>query len=285
MIRITIGALVAACAFGALTATALATGTFGEFKAQVAGGLAPSPTEPGVLKLKPQEEPELTGLRLGNFRFGAINAGLPEYEEPCEKSLKVTGQVTTEKSPSLEFDLHFRRCVTSIRHNGGTEAMTIGFTLAMKLNANHTAEVLEVAKPATGLIRTAQRKCPIAIPPQTIPFKINPAREYEGIVGFTPESEPIENWEKSRTLKEVYPSGVRERLGIQFGEKFKGLRTYVEPVSKSISSCVPVKGEENPKLITEEGPYQGWLEYKSGYIYANIEGIEVKKGELTFEPS
>lgn len=280
------GLVVALCAFGALAGSAGATKkppmVFGEFEANVAGGLAPSPADPGVLKVEKEEEPELTGLQLGNFRFGVVEAstGLPEYEEPCEKLLKVTGKVEAEKSSSLEVELHFGRCMTSLPHNGATETATTNFTLAVKLLADHAGEVLEIVQPTKGVIRTAQRKCPIVIPRQTIPAKVNSEKEYEGIVSYTPESKPVENWETSRRMKEIYPSGEKQRLGIELGDKFKGIHSYVE----SGKGCVPAKGEENVKVVTEEGPYKGWLEYTNGYIFANIEGLEINKGELTFLP-
>jgi hypothetical protein len=210
-------------------------------------------------------------------------AATVNYEQPCEKPLAVGGHVTAEKSPSLELELHFRRCVTSTPSVGGArEGAVTSFTLAMKLNANQSSELLEIVRPTKGVIRTVYSKCPIVIPQQTVPFKMDPEKEYEGIVGFAPESEPIENWEKSKNLQAIYPTGEKERLNIELGEKFKGIRTYVKTDGLS---CFPAKGEENGKLVTEPGsPYYGWLEYNNGYIFANIEGLEVKTGELTFLP-
>ena len=71
---------------------------------------------------------------------------------------------------------------------------------------------------------------------------------------------------------------------MDFEEKFKGIRTYV----KATGPCEPSKGEENGKLIEEgpEGPnggiYNNWLEYTNGHIFMEIEGIEIKNGELSF---
>ena len=281
-IKITIGALLAVCALGVLAASASAKEklTFGEFKAQVAGGLAPSPSDPGLLKVSKEDEPELTGLLLGNFKFGVLEAKTnePDYEEPCEKLPKVTGKVETEKSPTLELDLHFQRCETSSTVGEGGERAFTSFTLALKFNPNYSGELLEVVG-GKGVIKTVQKSCPLVIAKQTIPFKMNSEKEYEEVVSYTPESEPVENWETSKKLKEVYPTGIKERLGIELGEKFKGIHTLMDPVGK----CFVKKGEGSSKLV-EEGPYKGWLEFSGGYIFADIEGIEVKKGELTFVP-
>jgi hypothetical protein len=67
-LRIAVGLVAALCALGALTGSASATTkpklVFGEFKANLAEGKAPSLAEPGILKLKREAEPELTGLQL-----------------------------------------------------------------------------------------------------------------------------------------------------------------------------------------------------------------------------
>lgn len=287
-IRIAIGALVVVCALGALAASASATKpamVFGEFQASVEGK-APSLTEPGTLKLEKEAEPELTGLQLGGFKFGVVEE--PEnkvthkkelvvnYEQPCEKPLGVHGQVTSPKSPTLELELRFRRCVTSATHGSG-EYLATSFALDVKFNPNSTGELLEIVKPASGYVKTVQRKCVIEIPAQTVPFKMNSEKEYEEVVTYSPESETVENWEKSTKLKEFYPSGEKERISIELGEKFKGIHTYV----KLGNGCFAPQGEENGKLVTE-GEHKGELEFTNGYIFADIEGLEVKKGELTF---
>lgn len=289
-IRIAIGTLVTVCALGALAGSASAKEklVFGEFEASLAGGKAPSPTEPGILKVSKEGEASLTGLELGNYKFGPVNrtTGEIEYEAPCLGPLKVGGDAIAEKSSSLLIELKFKKCVTRSQE-GLIEEHFANFTLAVKLSSNFSAatgksETGVEIEPAVVTIKGGLKKCLVQIPQQTIPAKLNPEKEYEEIVSFSPESEPVENWEKNVKLKERYPSGVKQRLDIELGEKFKGIHSFVD----AQPPCAPKKGDENGKLITEkENPYFGWLEYTSGSIHAEIEGLEVKNGELTFVPS
>ncbi|HSZ12450.1 MAG TPA: hypothetical protein VK790_00230 [Solirubrobacteraceae bacterium] len=274
--------------FGALTAPAFAKEkakmVFGEFVAGVAGkNLA---TEPGTLMVNKEDEPEVTALELGNYKFGTLEnpaTGEIDFEEPCEKAPKVTGRVDAEKSPTLSLNIAFRHCVAWAEAGGVELEAPTHLTLAMTFNANHSAELgaaVELPKQSV-VFRGAFKKCPVEIPAQTIPVKAaeDPEKEYEAAAYTNEAPEAIENWEKSKKLKEQFPSGFKERLEVELVE-IKRIVTYV----KAEKPCVPKKGAENGKLITE-GEHAGWLEYTNGRIEADIEGLEVKGGELKFEPA
>ncbi len=276
-----------ACAFGALTAPAFAKEkakvAFGEFVASVAGkNLA---TEPGTLMVDKEDEPEVTALELGNYKFGTIErpSGEIDYEEPCTKAPKVSGLVEAEKSPSLSLNIAFKDCIGHAEAGGVIEEVPTHFTLGLKFEANHSVGLgaaLKIEKTSV-TFKGALKKCPVEIPEQTIPVKAieKPEKEYEAATYSNELPEAIENWEKSAKLKAEYPTGFKNRLEIELVE-FKKIVSYV----KAEAPCIPKKGEENGKLITE-GPHAGQLEFTNGRIEADIEGLEVKGGELGFEPA
>ncbi|MGO9488305.1 MAG: hypothetical protein ACLQBB_04665 [Solirubrobacteraceae bacterium] len=287
----TIGLVVAVCVLGALSAPAFAKekAVFGEFEASIAGQNLE--TTPGKLQVWKEDEAELNGLQLGNYKFGPViktgpEAGKQNLSDPCSK-LKFSGSVNKEKTPYIIGKLSFMKCPTVGGAGGSLEEKPVSFALSVRFNANLSAEVgkseagLEIES-GTVEFKGQERKCPVLIGKQTIPIKVNEEKEYEEIVEYSNETpEPIENWEKSKKLKEMYPSGVKERIEIELGEKFKGLRTYVA----NKAPCNNTKGEESPKLVEEpSSPYYGMLEYTSGHIFADIEGIEVKDGEIKFGP-
>jgi hypothetical protein len=294
-VRIVLGLAVAVCAFGALSAAAFAkppTLVFGEFQASVAGKTL-SETEFGTLGTDKEDESTVSSLALGPYEFGTLEGEEINFEEPCAKPLKVTGKVIAEKSNELLTQISFKKCTSwseSVGKNGLGEKIYEGklssFTLGVKFFSNRSAEAgasedgFEIEKGVV-TVKHAQRKCTMVIPAQFIPAKAatKPNKEYEAASysGETPE--PIEKWEKSKRLKEEYPSGVKERLEIDLEEGFKNIVAYVNPAPP----CFPKKGEEAKKVRTEE-PYEGWVEYTKGHIEATIEGLEVKGGELTFVP-
>ncbi len=279
-VRVVLGAAAVACAFSALTAPAFAhvekpKAQFGEFVASVAGqNLA---TEPGILKLH-ENEAEVEELKLGPYTFGK-NAN----EEVCSKDLGVTGEVTAERSPTLFTELKFKKCNTAVHEGGFRETKAVNFTLAVKFHANNSAEIgaggtgIEIVQPSVVHFKGALRKCIVEIPAQFVPGHAGekPEVEYES-ADYSNESEPVENFEKSKKLKEEYPSGVKERMEIEL--EFKKIVTYVKPEK----SCEYEKGTEG-KYITE-GPHAGYVEYSNGLLTAELDELEVKEGELKFEP-
>jgi hypothetical protein len=300
-VRIVFGLAVAVCAFGALTGSAFAKEklVFGEFVASV-GGKTISPSEPAPVTENKEDEAELTGLQLGQYKFGVVNksTGTIETEEPCLKSPKVTGEVTAERSSSLLTDIGFRQCVTSDVEGGIISYKTNNFKLAIRFVSNESAEIgktaedgIEIAEKADLVIKGGAQKCLVEVPAQFVPGNAgsNPEKSWEA-AEYTPEEEEIENWEKSKKLKEEYPVDVKKRLEIETTEKFKGIVSFVDTDGTEKKGCTPKKGEENGKLITEKeiegkpNPHYLWTEYRSGRIFMNAEGLEIKGGELTFEP-
>lgn len=260
-----------ACLFGALTAPAFAKTekpkmVFGEFVGT-----------PGMLKLH-EGEGEVEEMKLGPYTFGKNEAG-----EVCSKDIKVSGEVTEQRSPSLTAELGFKKCNTSAHEGGFRETKPVNFTLGVKFLANHSAEIgersgIEIVEPSIVHFKGALRKCIVEIPAQYIPGKAGEKteKEYEA-ASYSDESEEVENFEKSRKLKEEYPSGMKERIEIEI--EFSKIVTYVKPEK----TCEYEKGTEG-KYISEEGnPHKGWVEFNTGKIDAELDELEVKNGELTFE--
>jgi hypothetical protein len=293
-VRIVLGLAVAVCALGALAGPAFAKEklVFGHFVASIAGGTI-SPTSPAAVIENKEDEAEVTGLQLGQFKFGVLNSdNKPDYEEPCEKAPKVTGKVTEEVSESLLTEVHFMRCISSIADDGTVSWKASNIKLAIRFKSNESAEIgnteggFEIVKSASVLVKGAGT-CLVEVPQQFVPAKAGEKEEklWEA-AEYTPEKEePVENWEKSKKLKEQYPGDFKNRLEIETTEKFKGIVSFVDTATTTKGhGCVPVKGEENGRLITEEGPHKGWLEYTNGRIFLAAEGLEIKGGQLTFEP-
>jgi hypothetical protein len=291
-LRITIGLAVAVCAMFALASPAFAKEklVFGEFQGNVTGKNLETEPQP-VQVFKEDKELEVEGLQLGNYKFYTklTKNGEKELSEPCLKPPLITGSFQAEpgkvdKSKTLPLDITFRKCMSHAGEGGVSEGKAVTFTLPIALQQNFSAETgpkiagVEIPNKTTIQFKGTLRHCPVVIPQQTIPFKDDPEKEFEEVVSYTNEApEAVEKFEKSAKLKERFPSGFKNRIEVEFEEKFKGIHTYV----KATPPCEPVKGEDNPKLITE-GEYAGWLEYTSGHIFMDIEGLEIKNGELSF---
>ncbi len=288
-LRITIGlaaALLALC-LTAASASAKEKKVFGEFVASVHGqNLEEHPAKLQQWKEDYEGgEEHVTGLELGNVKFGkwVRSTGEPEQEEPCAKS-KLSGLVNHEHSSELQATLSLKGCYSNPELGGVVEEnKKSNLKLALRFKSNFSAEVgasesqLEIEKEAVVIVKDGLHKCPIIVPQQTIPFKDSPEREYEEVVAYEDETpEPIEHFETSKKLKEEFPTGLKNRIEIELGERFKGIRAYVsqEP------PCSNKKGTENPTLTEYKG--KKVLEYKHGHIFADFEGMEVKDGELEF---
>jgi hypothetical protein len=295
-VRIVLGLAVAVCAFGALAVPAFAKGkeklVFGNFAASAVGRTI-TPSDPAPIVENKEDEAEVTGLELGIFKFGVLNSEKkPEYEEPCEKAPKVNGAIENEVSSTLLLEVHFKESVTSSTKAGSVSGKKSSFKLAFRFKANESAEIgksengIEIAETAVVLIK-GESQCVVEIPAQTVPAKAagNEEKFWEG-AEYTPEKEePVENWELRKKLREQYPGDFKNRLEIETTEKFKGIVSYVHPFETKSKICAPAKGEESGKLITEEGnPRKGDVEYTDGKVFMNVEGLEIKGGQLTFEP-
>jgi hypothetical protein len=277
---------VALCAIGAFAAPAFAKEkiAFGEFEGSITGQNLE--TTPGVLKVNTVEGfTEITGLEIGPYTFGPKNptTGEQETEEPC-KSIKLSGEVKKEKSSELTFQLKFNKCPAWAEAGALQEEVPTSFKLGVTLKSNFSAEVgksesaLEI-EPGEVKFKGALKKCPVIIPRQTIPSKLNPEKEYEEIVEYENESFEPEGIEHSKHLKELYPSGEKETLNVEFLERFHHIKAYVAQGGR----CTNVKGIENGKVVTEEGPYKGMLEFPAGHMFGEIDDIEIKNGNLKFK--
>jgi hypothetical protein len=290
-VRFVVGLAVAVCAFGASTASAIAKEklVFGEFVASIVGTTITPGTPAAVVENK-EDEAEVTGLELGQYKFGKVekSTGTIEYEEPCLKTPKVTGTVYEERSSTLQTLVDFRQCVSSDVDNGIISYKTNSFKLPIVFHSNESAQLgtgIEIPENVVLKIKGAQT-CVVEVPEQFVPVKAGTSEEkfYEA-AEYTPEPEsPVENWERPK-IKEEYPGDVKNRLEIETTEKFKGIVSYVDTDGTEKKGCAPKKGEANGKLITEVGnEHYGWTEFTNGRIDMNVEGLEIKGGQLTFEP-
>jgi len=304
-VRVVLGLAVAVCAFSALSVPAFAKEklVFGHFHASIVGKTI-SKTEPAAVIQNKEDEAEVTGLTLGQYKFGVVENGKPNYEAPCESPPKVTGKVTEETSFSLLTEVSFKKCVSSNPGGGVTPWKASNFKLAIRFQANESAEVgnteggLEIVENASSKLKGVDAQCLVVIPQQFVPGKAETKEEkfYEA-AEYTPENEKgLENWEKNKKLKEEYPLNEKNRVGVETTEKFKGIVALVDtaPSGKKNSGCPNSSGEESTKVITEKeievegkmvpNPHYGWLEYTNGKIFLAAEGLEIKGGQLTFEP-
>jgi hypothetical protein len=278
---------VALCALAAMATPAFAREklVFGEFEATRVNQPITEGT-PGELRVNKEGGIDIEGLQLGPYTFGPkpTAGGKQDEKHPCGH-YKLEGKVASEKSSTLTFHIKFNKCPSWDTAGGGAEEMgSTSFTLGFTLKSNYSAEVGKSTNELTieeGAVtfKGAQKKCPVLIEKQTIPFKENPEREYEEIVEYENESEEPEGFEHSKKLKELYPSGEKEFLNVVLAEKFKHIRSYLT----QNSHCTNSKGTENPKIVTDpNSPYKGDLEYTDGHVFGEIELIEVKNGNLKF---
>jgi len=294
-------AICALCAFVSPSFAAKEKKVFGEWQAEVVG--QDLETTPVPLRIEKEEVAEITGLQLGNYKFGPIirtgpEKGTPNYGEPCKKPPKVSGEFLAEpgkvnRSNSIILHIGFRGCVTRAQQGGVVKERKAHFTISFKLEPNHSVELGKSENAITIEETTIQFKgalgnCPVVIPRQTIPGTVNAEKEYEEIVSYSNESEELEATKKN---EERYPNGKKERVTVEFEEKFKHINTFVaqeNPETHQYKGCTSTKGEENPREIEEgpEGPYKGkyngWLEFTGGHIYGEFPDIEAKNGELRF---
>ena len=285
-IKIGIALAIALCAMSGLAAPAFG---FGEFEASITGQNLE--TSPGVLKVNHTEGSlEINGLELGPYTFGPVfrenvgshKAGEQDVEHPC-KSVKLMGGVNKEKSKELTFRLKFIKCIALAESGQVLQEVSTNFTLGVVLKSNFGGELgqdessIEL-EPGVVKLKGALKKCPVIIPRQSLPAKYNPKREYEEVVEFENESFEPEHIEKSKRLKELYPSGEKETLNVYFEEKAHHFHSYMSQEGP----CSNVKGVENSKIV-KEGPYKGMLEFSNGHMQGEIEDLELKNGNLKFK--
>jgi hypothetical protein len=273
-IRITLGLAVLLCAFGTVAAPALAKKkakppvVFGKFTASYPMGKAITPEAPAATK----GSGEATELTLAE--------GLLNIEE-C--NVKSSGKVDEESSEHLFQEVSFKHCY-SYTHLGGKKSGLTGrfkvknFKLAMEFRSNKSVEVgegaedeLEIVRPSTVTIHTKGIPCKVTIPRQVLPAKENakPEKEY-GVAGYETEISPAK--------MKKFPDGFQEKLGIvvEYGK----MTAWVKPNE----NCLYGPGEEGAYDSTPETPAYGYVVYGGGELEAELEGVEIKNGNLGFEP-
>lgn len=238
---------------------------FGEFTASIAGKTI-SEGEPASTK----GHGEVSEFRLG------------PWEIACEKELKSKGKVGFERSESFTTELIFRDCSTKqkVGKGGVEEEKKLKFSkgLDFEFHSNGSANVgkseseVKILNPTSVSVVAAGDKCKLIIPAQTIPIQAerNPNQEFES-AEYGTETETVE---KSQMKK--FPSGIRERLNI-----------FME--FKKIVTEVPVEGGSRCTYDKEpEGKYNAekkTVEFPNGVLEAELEEVEVKGGELGFDPN
>lgn len=274
-IRIMVGVVAATCASGMLAAPALAHKpkvkppvVFGKFIATYPNGTPISEASPATAK----GHGELTELNLAK---GAL------VITGCEKELKSTGQVDSERSESFLQTITFRDCYADVNLNKElTEERKVPvFSLAMEFHTNKSVTVgeaepseVKILKDSTVTIPVAKHSaCQVTIPAQLIPTKaeLKPNKEYESAFYSTEKNTEVK-------LKQ-FPRGFQEKLNIEM--EFKKVESWVKPNER----CIYGPGEEG-RLDTEPGtPAYGYVVYNKGTFEAELEEISIRHGDLGFE--
>jgi hypothetical protein len=281
-VRVVLGFAAVVCAFGAVAAPAFAKkgkepAIFGKFTASI-NGRTISPSEPAATK----GHGEVEAMRLGPYIFTGRNLGEGKGNGPiCERALKSKGEVVSESSETFLQNVTFSKCIATRRAGSSEEAVVFHFTLGMEFHSNGSvvtgeseeAEV-KIIKGSTVHFKGSKSSCEVIIPEQTIPVKAitKPEKEFES-ASYETEKEPVEG---KKAMKE-FPSGFQEKLDITM--EFKKVHT--------IEQLNPAKGCTNGKL--EEGgtfnKENDTVEYANGVLEAELEEIEIKKGNVGFAPA
>jgi hypothetical protein len=261
-----------ACVVGALASPAFASkekpkAFFGEFFANVPTGGPITPSTPVTAKTS---EGELGALYLGSEEKGPFSFS-------CS-SLSSSAKVTAEKSENFLTEIKFHKCKAIRRLRGGLEE-TIGAKFQkgfeMEFHSNGSASVgksegeTKIVKGTQAEIKVRGGVCKIIIPEQTIPTKAEkaPEKEFESAEYGTFE-------EKTEKLK-VFPNGLHDTLEIAW--ELNKITFYIP--SAPTGPCSYNKepgGKFNPEKKVVEFP---------GYFEGELEEIEVKKGNIGFEPA
>ncbi len=282
-VRVVLGFAVVVCAFGTLTAPAFAKkhvkepAVFGKFIASI-NGRTISPSEPAATK---GGHGEVEAMTLGPYVFTGKNLGEGKGHGPiCEKELKGKGGVDSERSETFLQTVTFSKCIATRRAGSSEEAVSFKFTLAMEFHSNGSAVLgeaeeaeIKILKNSIVHIKGSKSSCEVIIPEQTVPVKAvtKGEKEYES-ASYETEQEAVEG---KKAMKE-FPSGFQEKLDITM--EFKKLKT--------IEQLDPARGCTNSKL--EEGATfnkeKDQVDYSKGVLEAELEEIEIKGGNIGFEP-
>jgi hypothetical protein len=197
--------------------------------------------------------------------------------------VRSSGKVDEESSEHLFQEVSFKHCYSYV-HLGGKKSGLMGrfkvktFKLAMEFRSNKSVELgegaeneLEIVRPSTVTIRTKGVPCKVTIPRQVLPSKeVSKTEKEYGVAGYETEISPAK--------MKKFPSGFQEKLDIvvEYGK----MTAWVKPNE----NCLYGPGEEGSYDSNPETPAYGYVVYGGGMLEAELEEIEIKNGDLGFEP-
>jgi len=276
-LRMTVGLAAAACLLAVSATPAFASKEkpkvyFGHFLASVFGQTI-SPANTVVAKGKG----EVDELRIGPLAM--------ECETPSGYTLSAKAEVESERSSTFSPVVKINGCRTHLKFGKGGNfepaKVSFGKGIKMQFQANGSAELgnpageVKILETAPVQVKVAGHKCKLFIPAQTVPVQAekNPEKEYE-VAEYGTEKEEVEP-----KLIKKYPSGFKERLEVSW--EMKKIRSYV-PVEPG--KCEYEKGTEGKYQPAEEGLPER-VEYTNGVFEGELEEVEIKGGELSFDPT
>lgn len=274
-LKITIGLATAACTVAAFATPALAVKEpvfFGHFTASINGQ-----------EIGPGKPAQAKGLgEVGELRIGPLTM---ECETNSGFTLNGKSTVEAERSSDFTAIVKISGCTTDLNFGkgGNFEHVKVNFGkgLKMQFHANGSAAIgnpageVKILETAPVQIKVPGHKCKLFIPAQTVPTQAekNPEKEFEA-AEYGTEKEAVE----TKLLKK-YPSGFKERL-----EVFWELKKIVSYVPVEPGRCEYKKGTEG-KFEPEGEGLPNRVEYNNGVFEGELEEVEIKGGELGFDPT
>jgi hypothetical protein len=245
---------------------------FGHFTAGIFGQEI-SPTNKALAKGKGE---------VGELRIGPLAM---VCETTSGFTLGAKAVVEAERSSDFTANVKISGCKTDLNFGkgGNFENVKVNFGkgLKMEFHANGSGALgnpsgeVKILETAPVQIKVPGHKCKLFVPAQTVPVQAEkkPESEFEA-AEYGTETEAVE----PKLLKK-YPSGFKERLDISW--ELKKIRSYV-PVEPG--RCEYKKGTEG-KFEPEGEGLPNRVEYNNGLFAGELEEIEIKGGELGFDPT
>lgn len=275
-LRITIGLATAAVLLAVSATPALASKEkpkvfFGHFTASKFGQTI-SPTSPVLAKGKGT---------ISTFRVGPLTI---ECETKTGSPLGAKATIEAERSSNFKAAVKISGCTTKLKFGSGgvleNAKVSFGKGLEMEFHANGSAALgnpageVKILETVPVQVKVSGHKCKLFIPAQTVPVQdeTKPENEYEA-ASYGTSKELLEErlWKK-------YPSHEKERLEISW--EMKKIVSYI-PVEPG--KCEYDKGIEG-RYEPEGGGRPNRVEFNNGVFEAELEELEVKNGELGFDP-
>jgi hypothetical protein len=263
-LRIMVGLAAGVCALALFATPALAKekAFFGEFFANIPNSTISAAT-PAEAKSKEGTAKLFVGKTEERYTFALA----------CEK-LKSKAKVTSEHSETFTTELAFKGCKASrtlfgnIRENNLPVKIEKG--LEMEFHSNGAAALgktegeLQIKKGTSITVKVKGSSCPIIIPAQTVPTKINENREYE-FAEYETDEETESNLKK-------YPNGIKDELGVEWLLKLAFDIPASGPGGEGTCEDL-VEGNYNAetKMIEAKGEFEG-----------ELEEIQIKNGNIGF---